>query len=142
MEEKDMDKNAIIGKLSIYAFMVGTAIAVLVGVWQAVQLENQSNFFATNLGGFIAWILAIIGAIVGILAFLGKGTITKEEVPGFLMAGIALLVMYAVFQNSYMLLNPWIGSLFTGISLSLAIFIVPAVGLLAIKAIWDIGKSV
>ncbi|MEM0466823.1 MAG: hypothetical protein QXL17_01105 [Candidatus Thermoplasmatota archaeon] len=137
-----MDKNAMIGKLSIYAFMGGTLIAILVGLWQAVQLEGGNNFFATNTGGILAWILAIIGAIVGILAFLGKGTITKEEVPGFLMAGVALLVMYAVFQGSYMLLNPWIGSLLTGISLSLAIFIVPAVGLLAIKAIWDIGKSV
>jgi hypothetical protein len=31
--------------------------------------------------------------------------------------------------------------LLSGISLPLAIFIAPAVGILAIKAIWDIGKN-
>jgi hypothetical protein len=71
---------------------------------------------------------------------LGRGTITKAEVPAFLTAGIALLVMYAVFQGFY--ISPWIGSLLSGVSMSLAIFIAPAVGILAIKAIWDIGKEV
>jgi hypothetical protein len=55
------------------------------------------------------------------------------------MAGIALLVMYAVFKGFS--IKPWIGSLFQGVSQSLAIFIAPAVGILAIKAIWDIGKE-
>jgi hypothetical protein len=48
--------------------------------------------------------------------------------------------MYAVFQGFS--IGPWIGSLLSGVSMSLAIFIAPAVGILAIKAIWDIGKDV
>jgi hypothetical protein len=32
--------------------------------------------------------------------------------------------------------------LLSGVSMSIAIFIAPAVGILAIKAIWDIGKDV
>jgi hypothetical protein len=47
--------------------------------------------------------------------------------------------MYGVFQG--IMIRPIIGALFRGISQSLAIFVAPAVGLLAIKAIWDIGKD-
>ena len=131
----------MMGKVAIWAFIIGALIALLVGLWQAYTIEQQETpVFMTDMGGWIAWLLAIIGAIVGILAVLGKGTITKAEVPAFLTAGIALLVMYAVFQGFY--ISPWIGSLLSGVSMSLAIFIAPAVGILAIKAIWDIGKEV
>jgi len=130
----------MMGKVAIWAFIIGTVIALLVGLWQAYTIEeNQQPVFTTDMGGWIAWILAILGAIVGLLAMLGKGTITKAEVPAFLMAGVALLVMYAVFQG--FTIDTWIGSLFRGVSQSLAIFIAPAVGILAIKAIWDIGKT-
>jgi hypothetical protein len=133
--------KGMIGKVAIWAFIIGALIALLVGLWQAYTIEqDQTPVFMTDMGGWIAWLLAIIGAIVGILAVLGKGTITKAEVPAFLTAGIALLVMYAVFQGFY--ISPWIGSLLSGVSMSLAIFIAPAVGILAIKAIWDIGKEV
>ena len=131
----------MMGKVAIWAFIIGALIALLVGLWQAYTIEqNQQPVFTTDMGGWIAWILAILGAIVGLLAMLGKGTITKTELPAFLMAGIALLVMYGVFQGFS--IDPWIGSLFRGVSQALAIFIAPAVGILAIKAIWDIGKDV
>jgi hypothetical protein len=131
----------MMGKVAIWAFIIGALIALLVGLWQAYTIEqHQTPVFMTDMGGWIAWLLAIIGAIVGILAVLGRGTITKAEVPSFLTAGIALLVMYAVFQGFY--ISPWIGSLLSGVSMSLAIFIAPAVGILAIKAICDIGNEV
>ena len=134
------------GKVAIWAFLLGTIIALLVGLWQAYTLETNANdtlfTMSNNTGGIIAWVLVILGAIVGILAILGKGTITKAEIPAFLTAGIALLVMYAVFNTIYMMIPYYIGSLLAGISLALSIFIAPAVGLLAIKAIWDIGKEV
>jgi hypothetical protein len=130
----------MMGKVAIWAFIIGALVALLVGLWQAYTIEqNQTPVFMTNTGGWIAWILAILGAIVGLLAMLGKGTITKSEIPAFLMAGIALLVMYGTFQG--FTISPWIGSLFRGVSQALAIFIAPAVGILAIKAIWDIGKE-
>lgn len=132
--------NGIMKKVGSWAFILGIIIALIFGLWEAVQLEDNSSFFATDTGGIIAWILAILGVIVGILAVLGKGTITKGEVPGFLLAGIGLVVMYGVFRG--ISLRPWIGSLLNGISISLAIFVAPAVGILAIKAIWDMGKEV
>jgi hypothetical protein len=131
----------MMGKVAIWAFILGALIALLVGLWQAYTIEqNQQPLFSSDTGGWIAWILAILGGIVGVLAVLGRGTITKAEVPAFLMAGIALIVMYASFQ--YIRIEPWIGSLLSGVSMSIAIFIAPAVGILAIKAIWDIGKDV
>jgi hypothetical protein len=132
--------NGIMGKIGSWAFILGIIIALIFGLWQAVQLEDNNSFFATDNGGIVAWILAILGVIVGILAIMGKGTITKGEVPGFLLAAIGLVVMYGVFGG--ISLKPWIGSLLNGVSLSLAIFVAPAVGLLAIKAIWDMGKEV
>ena len=78
----------MMGKIAIWAFIIGALIALLVGLWQAYTIEqNEQPVFTTDMGGWIAWILAILGAIVGLLAMLGKGTITKAEVPAFLMAG-------------------------------------------------------
>ena len=135
-----MAKEDVMVKLGSWIFLMGIAIALLIGLYQAYTLESGDNFFGTTTGGGVAWVLAILGAIVGILAFMGKGTITEKEVPAFLMAGIALVVMYGVFQG--VTITPYIGSLLAGISLSLAIFVAPAVGILAIKAIWEIGKDV
>jgi hypothetical protein len=136
-------ENKFIGKIAIWAFIVGTIIALIVGLYQAYTLQmNQQPFIQTNTGAAVAWLLAVIGAIVGILAFFGKGTITKEEVPAFLIASIALLVMYGVFQNLVHTVGYWLGPLFAGVSLTLSIFIAPAAGILAIKAIYDIGKDV
>ncbi len=82
----------MIGKIAIWAFIIGALIAVIVGIWQAYTIEQNRNsrLFHKNMGVWIAWVLAILGVIVGVLAFLGRGTITKAEVPAFLMAGIAL----------------------------------------------------
>jgi hypothetical protein len=129
-------------KLGSWAFLIGIVIAIVVGLYQAFTLEAGDNFFMTDTGGIIAWVLAVIGALVGVLAFMGKGTITAKEVPAFLMAGIALVVMGGVFSGWNSVLTPYIGSLLAGISMSLSIFVAPAVGILSIKAIWDIGKDV
>lgn len=133
--------NKMLGKLGSWAFIVGIIIAGLVGLYAAVEFEGDGNIFAQELGGWLAWLLAIIGTIVGILAVLGRGTITSKETPGFLLAGIALVVMASSFYGWQGILSPWIGSLLAGVSLSLAIFVAPAVGLLAIRAIYDMGKD-
>lgn len=137
-----MAKNEIMAKVGSWSFLIGILIALIVGLYQAYTLESAdvASFFGTSNGGAVAWVLAILGAIVGFLAVLGKGTITKQETPGFLLAGIALVIMYGVFHG--IVLKPYIGALLEGISLSLAIFVAPTVGILAIKEIWDMGKEV
>ena len=148
--EKRMAKG-MLGKVGSWAFLIGILVALIVGLYQAVTYEAALNdvtkagdiFFRTDAGAWIAWLLAVLGAIIGILAVLGRGTITQKETPGFLLAGIALLIMGGVFPVITQLypLQPWIGSLFVGLSVSLAIFVAPAVGILAIKAVWDMGKD-
>jgi hypothetical protein len=137
-----MAKNDMMTKIGSWSFIVGIIIALLVGLYVAWTLEDGgllNNFFYTDTGGWIAWLLAVIGAIVGLLAVFGKGTITAKETPGFLLAGIALVVMYGVFKG--LTLTPWIGSLFHGVSMALSIFVAPAVGILAIVAIYGMGKD-
>lgn len=127
-------------KYGSWAFLLGILIAFCAGLYQAYTLgETSGGFFATETGGWVAWGLAILGVFVGLLAFIGRGTITAKEVPAFLMAGIALLVMYSVFQGVD--IKPWIGSLLKGVSMSMAIFIAPAVAILAVAVIWVIGKD-
>jgi len=137
-----MENSNIMTKVGSGAFLVGIIIALVLGVIQAWGLEatDQIPLFASSNAGAVAWVLAIIGIIIGLFAVIGRGTITAKEVPGFLLAGIALVVMYGVFSD--ITIKPYIGSLLSGISLSLAIFVAPAVGILAIKAIWDMGKDV
>lgn len=135
-----MAKNDIMPKIGSGSFIIGIGISLLVGLYTAITIENGNNFLLTENGGYVAWILAIIGVIVGILAAIGRGTITAKETPGFLVAGIALVVMYGVFKNANIPL--WLGSLLHGISMSLSIFVAPAVGILAVKAIYDMGKEV
>ena len=134
----------MMSKIGSWAFIIGIIIALIVGLYQAYTIEGKSystGFFGTDTGAIIAWVLAAIGAIIGILAALGKGTITKNETPGFLLAGIAIVVMGGVFVGWNNLITPWIGSLLSGISMALSIFVAPAVGILAIKAVWDMGKD-
>jgi hypothetical protein len=128
-------------KFGSWVFLIGILIAFIVGLYQAYTLESGSNFFETNVGGWSAWVLAIIGVIVGLLAFIGEGTITKKEIPGFLTAGIALVVMGGVFNGWNAIFAPYLGALLASISMSLSVFIAPAVGITAIKTIWDIGKD-
>jgi len=142
-----MVKNELIAKIGSWAFIGGIIFAGLVGIYQATTIEGTVikdagyGFFGTEMGGWVAWILAILGIIVGILAALGKGTITAKETPGFLIAGIALVVMAGVFIEWNSVITPWIGSLLSGVSMSLAIFVAPTVGILAVRTIYDMGKD-
>jgi len=140
MAKKDINEEIMIKVLGM-SFIIGIVIAILIGIYQGWTIEQGTSFIENEpIGGWIAWILAIIGIIVGLLAVAGRGTITKEETPSFLMAGIALVVMYGVFKG--VTIDPWLGSLLWGISEALAIFVAPTVIILSIKAIYDMGKDV
>lgn len=126
-------------KYGSWAFLAGILIAFCAGLYQAYTIGQNDPFFATETGGWVAWAIAIIGVFVGLLTFMGRGTITVKEVPAFLMAGIALLVMYSVFKD--VTITPWIGSLLQGVSLSMAIFVAPVVAIMAVAIILVIGKD-
>ncbi len=143
--EKNLNDEIMVKVVGI-SFIIGIIIAILIGIYQGWTIEqsNLNNFIEEDtLGGWVAWILAIIGTIVGLLAIAGRGTITKEETPGYLMAGIALIVMYAAFQGAGISsVGPLLGSMLHGISETLAIFVAPTIIILAIKNIYVMGKDV
>ncbi len=140
MAKKNINEEIMVKVVGI-SFIVGIVIAILIGLYQGWTIEQGTNFIEQEpLGGWVAWILAIIGIVVGLLAIAGRGTITREETPNFLMAGIALVVMYGVFKG--VSIDPLLGSLLWGISEALAIFVAPTVIILAIKAIYNMGKDV
>ena len=133
--ENIMVKEDMWGKIGSWAFIIGIIIAIIVGL---IVAFGYLNFKDVN-GGYVAVFLALLGLIVGLTSAFGMGTITKEEVPNFLIAGVALIAIAAsTFAFGGI---KWIGPLFTGLGKSIAIFIAPAMGILAIKAIWDIGKE-
>ena len=137
-----MTKDDIWIKIGSMSFLVGIGIALLIGListWTIID-ENQTALFESSNAATVGWVLAIIGIIIGVLAVLGKGTITKKETPGFLIAGISLVVMFGVFKDVSIGLG--LGALLSSISLSLALFVAPTVGILAIWTIWEMGKEV
>jgi len=140
MTEKNPNEQIMVKVVGL-SFIIGIVITLLIGIYQGWSIEQGTNFIEKEtLGGWIAWLLAVIGIVVGLLAVAGRGTITKEETPGYLMAGIALVVMYGVFKGVE--INPWLGSMLHGISEALAIFVAPTIIILAIKNIYDMGKDV
>ena len=123
------------GMIVSWAFIIGIIISIIIGLLAALEYI----YLGTDTGGYIALFLAALGVIIGLTSVFGMGSITKEEVPTFLIAGIALLAIAAAthaFTGVKL-----IGSLFISIAKSIAIFIVPAMGIISLKTMWDIGKK-
>lgn len=120
-------------KIASWLFLLGIVIAVIIGaVWAANPILEEQQTVLYPL-------LAALGFIVGVLTFFAVGNITHEKVPTFLIAALILIMVGAagkLFENLAI-----IGPYFSGIATMIAVFIAPAAGLLAIKAIWDAGKS-
>ena len=123
----------VLAKAGAWAFLIGIVVAVVVGIFWERWIEGSSA--AAYISGF----LAVLVLIVGIIAFFGLGTITREEIPNFLIAALVIVGIGATATLFGMV--PLIGWLFEGVATTLAVFIAPAAGLLAIRAIWDIGKD-
>ncbi|KAA0001862.1 MAG: hypothetical protein FE048_04780 [Thermoplasmata archaeon] len=123
--------------ISSWVFLIGIIIAIVLGLVLGAGSSGRVDL-TDDTTAIIAAILGVIGLIAGILAILGMGTITKEEVPTFMIATVIILAIGAsdVFDGL-----KWFGDYLMGIVKALGIFIAPLAGLIAIKAIWDIGKD-
>lgn len=123
--------------ISSWVFLIGIIIAIVLGLVLGAGSSGRVDL-TDDTTAIIAAILGVIGLIAGILAILGMGTITKEEVPTFMIATVIILAIGAsdVFNGL-----KWFGDYLMGIVKALGIFIAPLAGLIAIKAIWDIGKD-
>ncbi|RLF30023.1 MAG: hypothetical protein DRJ99_03170 [Thermoplasmata archaeon] len=93
----------------------------------------------TDTNNYVAITLAVLGFIVGVLSFFAVGTITKDKIPTFLIAALLLIGIGATstWFNNLQVIGPFLSN----IAGMIAVFIAPAAGLLAIRAIWDVGKG-
>ena len=124
----------VLKKIGSWLFLIGILVSVLIG------LIVGANWYA-DPNSYMAALLAALGFVVGLLSFFALGSITHEKVPTFLIAALTLVGIGALSSTwtfgTYEGLAPY----FLNITQYLAIFAAPAAGLLAIRAIWDAGKT-
>ena len=99
-----------------YAFILGLVIAVIAAV------VTQFNW--------VAWVLALLGLVVGFL------NITSEETRSFLLAAIGLMLSAASVQSI-----PYVGNMVTHIVSNVVVFIAPAVLVVALKSLLETAKD-
>ena len=124
----------ILKKIGSWLFLIGILVAIVVGIVLGAGLWETTEWW-------ISVLLAVLGFVVGILSFFAVGTITKERVPTFLIAALMLVGIGAAMNTDFFAEIDYIGPYFYHISAMLATFVAPAAGLLAIRAIWDAGKT-
>ena len=124
----------IFKKIASWLFLVGVLVAVIVGLVTGAEIWTDSQ-------GYVTLLLAILGFVVGILTFFAIGNIAQEHVPTFLIAALMLVGIGAAGSTNWFAEVEIIGPYFASIAGMLAVFVAPAAGLLAIRAIWDAGKT-
>jgi len=129
----------IFRKIASWLFLIGVLIAVVLGLLAQTYWPPDAITGTLTYPTYITITLAVLGFIVGVLSFLAIGNITRERIPTFLIAALILVGIGATGQ-AFVNLDV-VGTYFANIAFTLAIFAAPAAGLLAIRAIWDAGKS-
>ena len=126
----------LLRKIGSWLFLLGILIAVIVGIILGANPAWLSDYTTP-----ISIVLAILGFIVGVLSFFAVGSITKDRVPSFLIGALMLVGIGATASGTFFSEINVIGTYFQWIVGMIAMFVAPAAGLLAIRAIWDAGKS-
>lgn len=108
-------KLAMIGH---WAFILGVIIAIVAGL-----LGTASEW--------IALLLVVLGVIVGFL------NISDKETHAFLVAAIALLVTGSAGLHTLPLVGVYLGPILTNI----ATFVAPAVVIVALKEVYELGRK-
>jgi len=124
----------IFKKIGSWLFLVGVLVALIAGIIVGARWYADSD-------AYIAMILGVLGFIVGILSFFAIGQITKDRVPTFLLGALILIGIGASAQTWQFGANTDLVFFFQKLTGYLAFFAAPAAGLLAIRAIWDAGKT-
>lgn len=103
-------------KVGKWAFIAGLVLAVVAGL--GVQAT------------WIAWVLVVLGLVVGFL------NVTAQESRGFLLAAIGLMLSATAVQTI-----PFVGGIVTRIVSNVIVFIAPAVLVVALKALFETAKD-
>ena len=124
----------IFRRIGSWLFLIGVIVALIGGIIVGARWYDDSNLY-------IAMILGVLGFIVGILSFFALGQITKERIPTFLLGALILVMIGALSSTWTFGTNESMVYFFQKLTGHLAYFAAPAAGLLAIRAIWDAGKT-
>ena len=123
----------LLKKIGSWLFLIGILVSVIVGLVIGAALWEGAPWMTLTL--------AALGFVVGILTFFAVGNITQEKIPTFLIAALVLVGIGAAGSTSWFANLDIIGPYFESIAGMLAVFVAPAAGLLAIRAVWDAGKT-
>ncbi len=123
----------IFRKIGSWLFLLGVLIALIAGIIVGAR-------WYTDTESYIAMTLGVLGFIVGILSFFALGQITHERVPTFLIGALILVVIGAT-SGYWEIWGPDLSYFFQNLTGFVAVFAAPAAALLAIRAIWDAGKT-
>lgn len=112
-------------KIGSYAFIIGVAIAIIMGLVNA--------FVPAEIAHWIPVVLVVLGLIVGFL------NIHDAHITDFLIAAIAVSGV-AMISNSFVSL-PIVGMYVSAIVDYIAVLVAPAALIVGLKRIWTIGRS-
>jgi len=114
-------------KISGYLFLLGVLIAVVAGLVGASTIPYSGT------------LLVVLGAIIGLLAAMGMGSISKDDTELFMLAAIALIG--AGSSGAVLAGIPYIGAYMQDIVNGIAYLVAPAVVIVALEAIWNVGSE-
>lgn len=112
----EMAKKGKSNLLGSWAFLIGVVLAVVLG-------------FLGSINATIAWVLFVIGLIVGLL------NIADEESSPFLFAG-AVLIIAGAFGQEVLSIIPALDNVFQ----ALLIIFVPATVIVAIRHVFSLAR--
>ena len=124
----------IFRKIGSWLFLIGVLVALIAGIIVGARWYADSE-------AYIAMVLGVLGFFVGILSFFAIGQITTDRIPTFLIGALILVVIGATAQTWTFGTNTDLVYFFQQLTGYLAYFAAPAASLLAIRAIWDAGKT-
>lgn len=113
-------------QLGGWAFILGVVVAILSGLLQAAAALVPGV-------GYIPLVLVILGLIVGYL------NVADREITDFLVAALSLLVI-GVSAGGLNII-PYLGGYLVAIVQNIAVFVAPAVLVVALKAVSRIAKG-
>ncbi|TAL48087.1 hypothetical protein EPN87_01460 [archaeon] len=116
-------KTKTIQQVGEWAFIVGVILAILVGLVQIPQIPVET----------VATVLIVLGILVGII------NISEKNAHDFLLATIALLATSSAGFAGIQSL-PVIGGYLGPILANIAAFVAPAAVIVALKAVYELGK--
>ena len=112
-------------RLGEWSFIVGTVIAVLIGLF--------SGSLTDAVKGWLILLLVVLGLIVGFL------NVTEKETTPFLIASIALIATGTAGDTLSII--PVVGGYISGIVKAVSVFVTPGAIVVALKAIRSLARD-